>query len=219
MEEWKWIEGYEGRYKVYRDGRIWSELNERFLKGSRSRGYSTIIFGRRGYIVHRLVAIAFIPNPENKPEVNHKNGIKNDNRVENLEWATTKENHHHARATGLLNYVGEIHHMSKLTAIQVIDIRTKHMNGESLNTLALKYDVSNITIRRIVCGKIWKELPIQEYIPNTKLTLEVMTTIKKMKSEGVSRKDISRKTGINYAEVNRLISGKIFASKYQSINV
>jgi len=95
-------------YRVTRDGRIWNDNTYSFLKGSLSnKGYlQTILSSRqtkqaRNVKIHRVVAEAFIPNPDNLPEVNHINGDKTDNRAENLEWVTTNENLRHARATGL----------------------------------------------------------------------------------------------------------------------
>lgn len=79
--------------------------NGKILKGFNNKGYRRLSLNRNGiaikYSIHRLVAAAFIPNIENKKEVNHINGIKDDNRVENLEWATQSENMQHGYKNGL----------------------------------------------------------------------------------------------------------------------
>lgn len=97
MEIWKEIVG-EKNYFVSNYGRI--KKNNLVLKLYDNR-YMKVQVNAKLRVVHRLVAIAFIPNLENKPQVNHINGIKSDNRVENLEWCTAKENTNHALINGL----------------------------------------------------------------------------------------------------------------------
>lgn len=99
-EIWRDIKDYEGLYQVSNFGRIRSFITNRILKqGNISCGYLAVVLCKNGkkkmYSVHRLVASTFIPNPENKPQVNHKNENKQDNRVENLEWMTAKDNINH----------------------------------------------------------------------------------------------------------------------------
>ena len=104
-EEWRDIVGYEGLYKVSNKGRV-KRLQgkgckqERILKPGKNRGgYLRVKFWKDGkginYKVHRLVAQAFIPNPQDLPEINHKDENKENNCVENLEWITHKENINH----------------------------------------------------------------------------------------------------------------------------
>lgn len=104
IEQWKYIEGWEGYYQISSYGRLKSFHNKKhggkILSPGLSGGYVLAQLYRRGYrkdiSVHRLVALTFISNPKNKPEVNHKNGIKNDNHVDNLEWCTASENVRHS---------------------------------------------------------------------------------------------------------------------------
>lgn len=101
----KSIKGYE-TYFVTENGEVWSTKREKWLSKSYNNGYAKVGIKVDGVthnrMVHRFVAEAFIPNPENKPCVNHINGIKGDNRVENLEWNTYSENNKHAFGIGLM---------------------------------------------------------------------------------------------------------------------
>lgn len=105
-ERSKDVKGYEGIYAVTTDGRVWSYRRKIWLKQyDNSHGYMFVALSVQGKDidkkVHRLTAEAFVDNPYNKPQVNHKNGIKSDCRASNLEWVTARENLQHASDMGL----------------------------------------------------------------------------------------------------------------------
>lgn len=104
MELWKPIKDFPD-YEVSSFGNVKTNKRNKILAGTKSKGYHAVhMYGKEGkktVNVHRLVATAFIKNPLGKSCINHKNGIKDDNRVENLEWASHSDNLNHAYKTGL----------------------------------------------------------------------------------------------------------------------
>lgn len=182
-ELWVDIVGFEGLYQISNLGRIktlqriksiCNEVDhvvssEKILLPRKNRyGYLRISFfknplGAKEFTMHRLMAIHFIPNPENKPEVNHINGIKDDNRLENLEWCTAKENAVHARAFGLReNTYGEKSKKSKLTEFQVRLIKRIYRRYGRFNMakLSRKLNVSETTVSYVLKNKIWTHVEI-----------------------------------------------------------
>jgi hypothetical protein len=175
-EEWKDVIGYEGLYKISnmgrgkslkrliynnRGGQYW--IRDKILKPVKVNGYVRFHFfngTKKGKLclIHRLVAIAFIPNPDNLPEVNHKKGIRCDNRANELEWVTQSENHKHAYRIGLqISQKGEENGLSKLTRKQVDEIRAKYIPVKySQYKLAIEYGVCQQNISDIINYKLWK---------------------------------------------------------------
>ena len=158
QEELYPIKGYEGKYAVTKSGKVWSypktkRLYGKILKPTNTTGYSQLslcINGKRKvFTVHRIVAQTFIPNKKNKPEVNHINGIKADNRVENLEWCTHKENFIHAKKNNLVAR-GERVKGNKIKNKDVIKIR-KLLEEKILTQYEIAYffNVTQSSISRI----------------------------------------------------------------------
>ena len=149
------------QYFAHSDGLVWSVRSNKFLKSCiNTSGYPQLVIcgdKQRSMAVHRLIAMAFIPNPEEKREVNHKNGIKTDNRPENLEWCTRGENIRHAVENGLRDYssAGEANGRSKLTNELVLAIRA---SSASCVELAKELGVNKATISKVKLRKTWKHV-------------------------------------------------------------
>lgn len=177
MNEWFVIPGLNDRYVINKNGDVKAVVDITRTTGRKPSGkiikqvlsttgywiiYLRPIYGRKNqkrFSVHRLLAMTFIPNPENKPVINHKNSIRTDNRLENIEWATYSENNSHAhKFGGQKKYVGELHSQSILNREQVNQIRAKYKKHiYTAPMLAKEYGVSKGAIVAILTGKTWKQ--------------------------------------------------------------
>lgn len=175
-ERWKDLVGWEGYYQVSTCGNVRSvdrsvprkihgqEFNLT-IKGrdmsicQTSNGYPFLMLGKgnkkKSFMVHRMVALTFIPKKEGFPNVNHKNGIKSDNRVENLEWSNKSHNAHHAIKLGLVKNHSEQHVFAKLKNDDIPNIRASMLSYIKLGKI---YGVSGSAIQHIKEGKVWRHV-------------------------------------------------------------
>lgn len=189
-EIWKDIDGYNGVYQVSNFGRIRSNGFKYVQRSSRGKlvekyaqpkimaqaytveGYLVVTLFKNGkprqYKVHRLIAESFIPNPENKPVINHINGIKDDNRIENLEWCTVQENTQHAHDTGLCGINAKSKQVARLnedgsiaevfeSALQAARAYGHYNSASNLHKICRNG-------RGRWCGFRWKYINFSEYI-------------------------------------------------------
>lgn len=172
-EKWLPLHNYEGLYEVSTLGRVRllgkDFINETGFHVVVKPKFLTLVIADTGYYrvflrdysgkrktvkVHRLVAEHFIPNPENKPEVNHLNAVKTDNSVENLEWCTHQENITHAKKLNLMRN-GERISWSKLTETDIHEIKRLRQCGMKMKSIANSFNVSVSSIEKIMSGINW----------------------------------------------------------------
>lgn len=173
-ETWKPIVNYEDLYEISCTGRVKALVRDnRFCKNEASImtpqlincGYLQVGLCKnkryKRFLVHRLVAQAFVLNPESRPQVNHINGIKVDNCIENLEWVTPSENRKHAFRIGLsVPKRGEANHYAKLTESQVKRIRLINEITPELShqRVAGMFKVTQTAVSDILSHRSWRHI-------------------------------------------------------------
>ena len=147
--------------EVTKDGRVFNSEGIEKKQSNHSAGYKIVTIENKTKYVHRLVAEKYIPNPDNKPCINHINGIKSDNRIENLEWVTYLENNQHAKQNKL--WGKNIIDRRKLTNELADEIRKKYIPKKyTIKKLANEYEVDYKTMWNVINYKSY----INKYIKN-----------------------------------------------------
>jgi hypothetical protein len=233
------IKGWEGLYSVDEDGNIYSEermiysgsrgkyrkAQRRILKPNLFSRYLFVILREsprhKMVYIHQIVANTFVPNTENKPEVNHIDGNKWNNHASNLEWVTKSENKLHSTQI-LKRGSGISHGMAKLSEEQVIAIRDERKLGTPFQKIADKYEIAKQTVIGICKGETWKNLPgiltkddmkfdnrvKGERCNRSKLTEVQVRSLRYDREKGHTYKQLSEKYGISGAQASYICNNK-----------
>lgn len=209
-----WKRYLETVYDVSNTGFVRNSVTGKILSPSKTReGYLRINLWHNGKVssiaVHRMVAICFLENPDNKLIVNHIDGNTSNCRLENLEWTTQSENIIHAYATGLAA-VGEDCTVAKLTEEQVLKIIETMKSGESVVQVAKTFGVSAAAVSHIWNGRTWKHLKRDKIDTKNykgKLRASDIPVIRSMFKEGFTDADIANKYGTHRASIRNIRVG------------
>ena len=218
------IDGYETRYVILSCGWVYNTETQRYMKGGKdSDGYHIISLSLNGKKhtrkIHRLVAEAFIPNPENLPEVDHIDTDKWNNEMSNLEWVTTSENIHRASMNNLRPGVLDetmataicillqdgsirISDIAKITGVRVSSIN-KIKAGYNWRSVSCKYDFSNYKFGRGISG---------ENCCLSKITRNQAIQIKDLLKKGISPTEVSKIIGVSRPIVYHIKYGKAWTN-------
>lgn len=179
----------------------------------------------RGVLIHRLVAEAFVPNPENKPWVNHINNCRTDNRAVNLEWATPSENQKHRYRNGGRRggAKGEANGNGKLQSPQVLEIRRRVDNGTPLLEIARAFKIHPATIHDIIAGRTWRHVTLNNEKPESQtrrirergnpkalLTTQEVRSIRRLAKAGMGPKKIGEMFGVSIHVAFAVIKRKTY---------
>ena len=153
------IANYDGQYKICKNGKVWSSITEKYLSPAKtSGGYYTVSLYKnkksKTHYIHRLLAEAFIANPDNMPCINHIDGIKDNNDLSNLEWCSYSENNRHAYSNGL-SKKGNLRYNSKLRENHIKSVFMLSRIGLSQEKISRMFGVSRGSIQDVLDGKSW----------------------------------------------------------------
>lgn len=158
IEIWKTIKSKENNYQISNLGNIRNiKRNFKILKCKKNTdSYKNVVIDKKIYSIHRLVALYFIKNSDNKPQVNHKDGNKLNNNINNLEWVTISENIKHAYQNNLIKR--KYNKNNKLNIWDIKFIKAWLKLGYKHKDIANKFNVSRSAITDINCNRRWRHI-------------------------------------------------------------
>ena len=197
----KRIKGYEDVYTISNYGEVFLVKNGTKRKTSLTKaGYVLITLSKNAvkktFLLHRLVAEHFVPNPDGKNEVNHIDGNKLNNKASNLEWVTRDENREKAISTGLINSFSSRN--NAFTDEQIHFIRELYTLGYSQSKLSRMFSVANSVIRNIVKNKTYVDKKeYEKFSSNSHLSPQVRAIVKNLFIHGYSYQEIAELCGLD----------------------